>query len=53
MAEIIDPAWEYEVANRAAAPIEPCLQALACFRHDLELHGSIGLLLDDGRAIPK
>lgn len=53
MTEVIDPAWEYEVAYRPAAPIKPCFEALACLGHDLELHRTAGLLLDDRRAIAK
>jgi hypothetical protein len=51
--ELIDPAWKYEVADRPAAPIKPRLQTLSCLGHDLELHRSASLLLDDRGAITK
>jgi DNA polymerase III epsilon subunit-like protein len=51
--EIIDPAWEYEVADRSAAPIKPRLRTRSCLGHDLELHRSASLSLDDSGAITK
>ena len=47
----MDPAWEHEVINRAAAPQQPCCEARARVRGDLKLHRSSGLPLDDHCAV--
>ena len=49
---MIDPAWERIIVNDAAAPLEPGKQAGTRIVHQLELHRSTRLLLNDDRARP-
>ena len=43
---IVDAARENEIVDRAAATVQPRQQRFARFGHQLELNGSMGLLLD-------
>jgi hypothetical protein len=51
VAEAIDPAWEYEIEDRAAAALKPGLKAPPGLGHYLELHRPAGFLLDDRCAV--
>lgn len=51
MAQIIYATGKEKIVQIAPAPLEPCRQALSSFGHDLELHGTAGLLLDHDRTI--
>jgi uncharacterized protein (DUF1778 family) len=50
VAHVVHAAREDEIVERAAAAGEPGEQCLACLGHQLELHRSVGLLLNDSCA---
>ena len=51
VAHVVGSARENEIDDRAAAALQPRLQAPACFRHDLELNRPAGLLLGNRRVV--
>jgi hypothetical protein len=52
MPNVIDAAGKSIIANRAAAAFQPCKQARANIRRQLELRGPASLLLNDNRSGP-
>jgi len=53
MSEIINPAWEDEVADRTDTSIKPRTQTFSRLGHDLEPHGFAGFLLNDSCSVPQ
>ncbi|MCW2380624.1 hypothetical protein M2338_000189 [Sphingobium sp. B2D3B] len=49
MTKVIHTTGKRKVLRGTVASFEPCCQTLSSFLHDLELHWSPNVLLDDGR----